>query len=252
MRLDVERLFNEAVTRMGGQVQDHVLMKNSNRPENADYWFPDRNIFAELKCLTHDLMTDRDFHANLSHRYVEWFRRGLVGRPTRADGQVPFDSLPLECRQEVHRFIQEKIERVVNKANKQIKASKAFFEAPTAGALLIIVNDGNFLLQPASALAVIDGIFVNRSKYSNIHYYVYATVNDRIEIGGNSGWLWTHGPTRPEWEGGAREQLARDLSDVIQALIAEKTGVLGQMVDFEPSEEEIKAMTMVKHEHPDA
>ena len=59
MRIDVAREFAKCVRALNGKVLDDDF--SSRKDANADYWFPDNLVIAELKCLSANLFEQSNF-----------------------------------------------------------------------------------------------------------------------------------------------------------------------------------------------
>jgi len=57
MKITVEQLFSNFIVKSGGQLVSS-LVAGSQLPPNADYYFRDREIIGELKCLQVDSFDD--------------------------------------------------------------------------------------------------------------------------------------------------------------------------------------------------
>lgn len=121
---------------MGGTVLDDVLKKPDFA--NADYWFPEDLVVAELKCLTEDLSTSQEFGRRISALYSSWIKKGLVPAPTDARVRFNLRDLPTRCAREFLEPIKQKLQAsTIKKANKQIKETKLHLGAPEAKGLLL-------------------------------------------------------------------------------------------------------------------
>ena len=108
MRIDIPTEVALCVKQLNGVVLDEVL----ERPNfsNADYWFPDANIVAELKCLTEDLSTKATFNESIAVLYASWVERGLVPRPTAERVRMNLRDLPPQCGREFVDPIKKRLE----------------------------------------------------------------------------------------------------------------------------------------------
>jgi len=74
------------------------------------------------------------------------------------------------------------------KANRQIKETKKYFDAPDAKGLLLLVNDGNYMLTPAMMKYLLSRSLPK--KYSGINSAIYISVNEELTTPGNPGTSW--------------------------------------------------------------
>ena len=98
--------------------------KNASKSKNADYWFADASVVAELKCLTDNLMTSPQFEEQVRTRYEEWVRKGFVPRPTTARDAFDIKDLPEVCAREITNLLKKRLEPTLMKANCEIRQTK--------------------------------------------------------------------------------------------------------------------------------
>ena len=181
MRIDVPKEVAACVRQMNGVVLDDVL----ERPtfQNADYWFPDAKVVAELKCLTEDLTTNAIFNKRVSELYASWVKLGLVPRPTAGRVRMNLRDLPPRCAREYVDPIKKRLETsTIKKANRQIRETKQHFNVPDAKGLLILVNDGNYMLPPTMMAHLLFRIL--KGQHSNINSVIYFSVNENTSTPG--------------------------------------------------------------------
>ncbi len=179
MRIDVPREVAACVKQLNGVVLDEVLERPSFA--NADYWFPDVNVVAELKCLTEDLSTKATFNASVAALYTSWVKRGLVPRPTAARLRMNLRDLPPRCAREFVDPIKKRLDAsTIKKANRQIRETKQHLTAPNAKGLLLLVNDGNYMLPPTMMAHLLSHIL--KGQYSSINSVIYFSVNENASV----------------------------------------------------------------------
>jgi hypothetical protein len=109
-RIDVEKEFAKCVRAIGGRVLDDEL-RGPRSPTNADYWFPEFNVVAEIKRLADNLMTSKDFQKKVAGRYAAWVRKGLVPPPIRGEKlAIEFGKIPEACATEIADLLKRKLE----------------------------------------------------------------------------------------------------------------------------------------------
>jgi hypothetical protein len=174
IRIHIESSFNEFIKQFDGELVSDLLPPNPS--ENADYLFRKENVVAELKCLEKDILEQDDSQSKIDALYEKWMRKGLVGVVA---GTVTINSatLPMECQRELYSFIKKPIKRAIEKANRQIKQTKAHFNRPNAAGLLFLANDGNYSLESGHIIDIARDILSRH--YSSIDAFVYLTVNMR-------------------------------------------------------------------------
>lgn len=224
---------------------DDVLVKP--KFENPDFWFPEFNVYAELKCLSEDLISDKQFQDTVRDMITKWTREGKV-RFGRGEYR-PLSALPKECQEELFQRLKRKVERVVAKANSQVKSAKAELGHPDASGMLILVNDGNMLMQPGMLVGLISRCVSNPNQFTSLQSVILATINETVSTPDRRGnnWMWLHGPILDREDGGRSEALARKLGDVVPTLHGKLTGLNMTTVDLEPTRENVNSLTMHQH-----
>jgi hypothetical protein len=76
MVIDIQKELATCVNAIGGEVLDDVLVNPNFK--NADYWFPEYNVVAELKQLSENILEKNDYKQKLTDMYWRWVREGLV------------------------------------------------------------------------------------------------------------------------------------------------------------------------------
>jgi len=176
----VEQLFNSFVLKSGGELVSSLLAKDPQRPPNADYYFRDRNIIGELKCLQVDSLGS-SYAAKLQALVDDWMRRDLLRVYGRASISLP--QLHPICQREWMSLLERSMQnRFVDHANKQIKGTKRILNAHEAKGLLFVTSDGNTSLQPYDVLYFLDRTLKKKKPdgsplYSNIRGVVYFTLS---------------------------------------------------------------------------
>src|SRR3989442_13754046 len=79
-----------------------VLEDSLNNPQfsNADYWFPEHQVIAELKCLTENLASKREFNDRVSNLHASWVRKGLLPWTAQRKITLNLRDIPLRCARE--------------------------------------------------------------------------------------------------------------------------------------------------------
>lgn len=175
MRFDVAREFAHCVKAVGGVVLDETL----HRPlfPNADYWFPRDNVVAELKCLSENLAAKSEFNESLTTLHASWVKRGLVPPATQIRAQINPRDLPIKCAHEFIEPIKKRLEAsTIRKANRQIQETKRHFGATDAKGLLLLANDGNYMLPPTMMVHLLPRIL--SAQYSSINSVIYFSINE--------------------------------------------------------------------------
>ena len=174
MRIDVAKEVAACIRGIGGVVLDDVL----RQPDfaNADYWFPVERVVVELKCLTENLAVKADFNVSLERLYASWVRQGLVPRSPAVPVRLNLREIPARCAREFIEPIKKRLEvSTIKKANLQLRETKQHFKAPDAKGLLLLVNDGNYMLPPTMMAHLLSRIL--KGKCSSINSVIYFSVN---------------------------------------------------------------------------
>ncbi|MDT5061288.1 MAG: hypothetical protein QOH63_1747 [Acidobacteriota bacterium] len=175
--INVEEQFNEFVREFGGELVSKLLPKNTDIPLNADYLFRKEGVIAELKCLEKNDYGSKELEKKFNKIHSKWLHDGLVKLGQINTRAIDISSLPLKCQNDLFKLVGRQIITHIDKANDQIKETKKFLGLPDAKGLLLLVNDGNYLLEHHDALRFL----ARRLKpaYTSIDKFVYLTVNLR-------------------------------------------------------------------------
>jgi len=170
--IDVEEVFGDFVEWYGGIVSDRLKGK---RTFNADYIFHDAKVVAELKTLKEDPFKNKYFLKSLDNKKREWIQRGYI-TVSELNAVTRLKQLPEKCRRDTEKLYIRPLKTHLEKANLQIKSTKTVSGLEGYKGLLILVSDGNFLLDPKSIRLALTGLVAN-GKYSGINTISYLTVN---------------------------------------------------------------------------
>jgi hypothetical protein len=178
--VEVERHFAQFVrTVRGGTIVRDIIPDAPSMEPNADYYFADDNIIAELKCL-HTEVDDRD---QLNKRFLSVCQR--LGYSAEHALSIAFRKAPLprDVAQGVIRKSLNHVRDALRKANRQISATKRQLGHTDALGLVIISNEKNtgltatqlmrFMFQELRAMtdAHIDGlIYMTPNLYHAIEH----------------------------------------------------------------------------------
>jgi hypothetical protein len=135
LNTDFENYFKGFVAHMGGVVLPE------GESESADYHFPHDGIIGELKILERDARAE--YAKRLEELSASWMKRGLL--IVFGTVKISLQTVNPICQREWLNLLQPPIERILRKANSQIRSSKVALNAPEAKGLLLIANNGNLL-----------------------------------------------------------------------------------------------------------
>ena len=174
-RIDIEREMDRVVRACGGQVISDLV--GASPPfANADYLFERENIIAELKCLSTDKTDDAKVKAAVQKLFDRYVKLGRIPPlPRYGRFRIQSQTFPIEFQKELYRIHARPIKRRFRKANQQIKEARAELGKPDAHGLVVLVNDGNYQLEPAQLLAAVD-VALGRD-FSAVDSVIMLTVN---------------------------------------------------------------------------
>lgn len=193
--IDVESSWRDFVRSIGGQVVEDVVPEPRTF-ENADFLFSSAGVVAELKEI--ETQFDR------SPAFRDGFH-SLIGRVMKEDpGWRPLllggsGAYPKWFSHELIRLFRPPLSRILKKANRQIRETKAHFSINTPTGMLVMVNDEFTALEPHFVRTVACDLLVN--SYSSIDCFLYLTVNRYVEIEGSDVprllWMPTYSDAAP-------------------------------------------------------
>ncbi len=181
----VEKTFDEFIRSYGGQRVADLIPANPNF-ENADYLFLADNIVAELKEITTEFHLAEGHYQKLYEVFCDLER---TNKMTWAD--VEAGRFPREFRVQQTRLFRPPIQRMLKKANRQIRATKDHLKLEAARGLILVVNDGFTSISPLWVKALIAESLVHSHK--SIDAFVYLTVNTYVDLPSSeyANLIWT-------------------------------------------------------------
>ncbi len=174
--VNVENFLNEYVEYFGGLVISKDEHNLDDRP-NADYLFREQNVIAELKCFQKDLFNNEEDIPRFLNFLDKWEEHELIKKEDQIGHIFGARQLPTECYVDLLKACEKTIDRVLHKANKQIKESKTTFSLPTAKGLVLLCNDGNYFIQNKTFIGLITSLMSRKYMDSDIDGFVYFTIN---------------------------------------------------------------------------
>jgi len=136
-----------------------------------------------------------------------------------------------ECAPEFLGLVKPKLESsTLKKANRQIRETKAHFGALDAKGLLLLVNDGNYMLPPNMALHLLSRSLTGQ--YSSISSVIYFSVNESVSVPGlpMESMFWIDGlvpgrePVSPEFRQALQTAWMKHYSGLVPGPIFEFEG----------------------------
>ncbi|MCX8512014.1 MAG: hypothetical protein ORN83_09650 [Chthoniobacteraceae bacterium] len=174
--LDVESTWREFVSGLGGTVVEHIV-PNPRTFENADFLFQSNGVVAELKEVATEFGASAAFTKGFDELMSKVVAENPNWKPALFGGNEP---LPHWFQREFIRLFRPPISRILKKANRQLRDTKAHFDVDEATGILLFVNDGFTTLGPEPVRALAASLL--QHSYSSIDCFVYLTVNRYIEI----------------------------------------------------------------------
>lgn len=176
----VETTWRDFVRAIGGTVVEDVIPQ-PRQIENADFAFMDASVVAELKEIETEFSDAPAFRVgfdNLMRRLVaedpEW-------RPILFGGT---SQQPAWFEPEFIRIFRPPLSRILKKANRQLRETKAHFDIITPTGILLMVNDGFTSIGPDLIRALTSNLLLH--SYSSIDCCIYLTVNRYVAIAGTN------------------------------------------------------------------
>lgn len=114
---------------------------------NADYFFEQENIIAELKCLTEDKLSDSRQSESIRNLFEQNISLGQIPDPGPGIVRINSSDCPLDIQRKLYSIISRPIKTHIEKANRQIRETRRQLNRPDAHGLLLFANDGNFRLE---------------------------------------------------------------------------------------------------------
>jgi hypothetical protein len=172
-----ERLPNaEVISDFLDDAKDHF--------QNADYFFENRQIVGELKCL------EGEMHPKVQAYIDKMLEDGKIhfSGKLRIDYVLKNHPRKEEINREINKLVTSSLEDCVEKANRQIRETREYFSLPNARGFLFIVNNANFVLEPKNAFWNLHRM-LNKKKpdgsirHESINYIVYTSDNHYFQEG---------------------------------------------------------------------
>lgn len=167
--------MDKFVQSFGGQLVLEALGTQCPPFPNADYWFKRDNVIIELKCLIEDKSNDSRISAAMSDLCNKFINSGQMPDPGRGRFIIQSKDCPLELQKGLYKIVGRSLRRRLQKANRQIKATREKLGCPDAYGLVLLANDGNYRLEPTQFRSAVDQAI--GKDFSGIEGVVLFTVN---------------------------------------------------------------------------
>lgn len=234
-RIDVDAAFATCVRDLGGLVLDDVRGFRSH--EKADYYFPNWQVVAELKCLRNNTEESQSFRRKAWSLYRGWISHGFVPPPVGRVMRIDLKHVPRSCAEEFINLMVVRLGSVVQHANAQLAATIRTAPRPekTSG-LLIICGDGDISLPPDMLVPVLARVF-QRDALTAIHSLICFTANHLVRIPRQAfpSLFWLD-PGLPN-----RNPVPQELRDAIKEswFKTHSRAISGALIEFEGSPNDI-------------
>lgn len=174
--VDIENTWRTFIRSIGGTVLEDTLPLPRNF-ENADFFFKEHQVVAELKEIETEFSKGEYFHK----KHIELLEK-LVSlepswRPSLLGGTTPY---PDWYKKDFIRIFRPPLQRILKKANKQIRETKSFLGIHQPTGIILLANDGFNSLPPNIARGLIAEILKN--SFSSIDCCIYITINQYIAL----------------------------------------------------------------------
>jgi hypothetical protein len=173
--IDVELAFDDCVKAAGGRRLEEMFGKSPNF-NNADYIFQDDAVVAELKCLEENKGKDEKLRNDVHELYNRYFQEGRTDLLIYREVEVNLTDISEDFAREVMEMYTIPIQRVVKKANKQLRQTKEHLPHQDYTGVLLLVNDGHELLSPGHVKWILQSTLA-RNSFSSIDLVIFFTVN---------------------------------------------------------------------------
>jgi hypothetical protein len=190
-----EATLNRFIETVGGKRFDSIVP--SAPFENADYYFPEHKIIAELKILEKEFYKTTEFQERVTALLVRHVKEKGMRGPLLGE------RYPEEFIREFNDLFRPPLANIARKANRQIRSTKEYLKIPNANGVLLCVNDNLRGLPPMAIMQLFGQILSVR--YSSITAMVYLT-NHYIDVPGNNyaNLLWA-----PQYSENAPDSLVK-------------------------------------------
>lgn len=174
--LEVEDSWRQFVKETGG----HVVQDMLHRPlefDNADFLWANHRVVAELKEVQTEFLSTRQASDGFIRLLEKLSLEDPEWRPQLLGGSKEF---PVWFRRDFIRLARPAVQRVLKKANVQIRETKIHFKISEPRGVLILVNDGFTKLEPYLVRALACDVL--KHSFSSIDCLVYMTVNTYVVV----------------------------------------------------------------------
>lgn len=153
--------------------------------QNADYFFNNKQIVGELKCL------EDEMHPKVQTYINQAMEEGKVSPSygkIRIDNVLRINPNKEQINREINELVITSLEDCVEKANRQIRETKSYFALANSRGFVFIINRSNLVLDPKNALWNLHKMLNKRKndgsiRYESINYIIYTSDNHYYQEG---------------------------------------------------------------------
>ena len=193
--IPVEETWQDFVRHVGGQVVTDFLPE-PRKFENADFYFPELGVVAELKEIETEFSKTPAFVAGFDELMNRLVTEKPDWKPVMFGGSGEY---PNWFVSEFIRIFRSPISRILKKANRQIRDTKSHLGIKEQTGLLLLVNDGFTSLEPHFVRTLACNLLSH--SYSSIDCFLYLTVNRYVDVGSRTPsllWVPTYSDRAPD------------------------------------------------------
>jgi hypothetical protein len=230
--IKVEESWRAFVRQFGGTVVEDILPQPRNF-ENADFLFSEASVVAELKEIETEFSRSSAFRSGYSTLMQRVVSEDSSWRPSLfgGDGSYPRWFMP-----EFVRLFRPPLSRILKKANRQLRETKAYFKVQSATGVLLLVNDGFRSIAPNLIRAQTSELLLH--SFTSIDCCVLLTVNRYVEVVGSDQpkilWVPTYSDRAPNELVEFIDELGRRWCDYFEEMVGQFTSrdEVGQGTDI--------------------
>lgn len=193
--IDLERRIFDGYIDFAGGKRLTTLLEEKPDVENVDYYFEKENVFIELKILKTDFFESHK--SKIDSATSEWRCKTKI----TGDMMLGRDrTYPKELLHKHLLVIREPLEKITNKANRQIKMSKVLLNKKDAKGLIIFLVDGFYSLSPGLTIRLINDPI--QRHFSAVDGFIYMNLRRKIiipQLDRNHPFFIFHAKLRPEF-----------------------------------------------------
>ena len=233
--INVEEIFDELVREHGGAIVLREKIGKSPDFANADYVFHSEKVIAELKCLMDDNIDSPGTQAKLNSTIDKYHAEGKI--LTKEITEETWRGLPQELQNDIYTITTHSIRARINKANQQIRETKAKLGMDEYSGMLIIANDGLESIPPPAFVHAIARHLNNHCREIDLFIFLTANIYAKFEDQPMPAAVWF--PMAMDKPAKIGETLINQLRISWQRMVCKKLGATP--FDFQMKDEDMGA-----------